>query len=180
MGDGRSLRDACARGLAALLVVTTITASTRAIGAPADIFSSPAPVIGSDPPKATDLKTGDTSVATRTGALEYSYPISVPAGRAGMQPHLALSYSSQGSIYGGIASGWSLSLPMILEDTSQGRLRTRSPEVEIQQGAASAPDDDRFLSTMAGGRTLVKVTELTSAGVGYTYRAQADATYTWT
>ena len=177
MGKRSTWRLAFARGITALLATVTVLEG-RSISAPADVFVGPAPVLGSDPPKAAELKTGDTSVATQTGQLSYGYPIQVPPGRGGMVPHVSLNYSSQAPIYGTIASGWSLSLPAILEDTSQGRLRTRSPEVETQQGVVNAPDDDRFLSTMAGSRPLVKVTEPTSAGVGWTYRAQADSSYT--
>jgi hypothetical protein len=132
-------------------------------------------VIGSDPPKASDIMDGDASVSTQTGALQYSYPIRVPPGRNGMVPHLALSYSSQAPIYGGIAAGWSLSIPEIREDTSQGRLRTNSPEVESTQADPRA--DDRFVSTLAGGRPLIPVTEPTSSGVYKTYRAQNDTSF---
>ena len=177
MGKHSSWRIAFIRGVAALLVMVTVLGG-RSMGSPSDVFSSPAPVVGSDPPKAAELRTGDASVSTQTGQLSYAYPIQVPPGRGGMVPHIALNYSSQAPIYGTIASGWSLSLPAILEDSSQGRLRTRSPEVETQQGVATAPDDDRFISTMAGGRPLIKVTEPSSAGVGWTYRAQNDSSYT--
>ena len=87
-----------------------------------------------------------------------------------------LSYSSHAPIYGGIAAGWSLAIPEIREDTSQGRLRTHSPEVEATQSDPRA--DDRFISTMAGGRPLIAVTEPTSAGVYKTYRAQNDSSFT--
>ena len=129
-------RSAFARGLVWLLSTIALLqlGLGPALGAPGDIFSIPAPVIGSDPPKASDITDGDASVSTQTGALQYSYPIQVPPGRNGMVPHLALSYSSQAPIYGGIAAGWSLSIPEIREDTSQGRLRTHSPEVEAEQG----------------------------------------------
>lgn len=163
-------------GLVALIATVVLFQFGAARGAPGDIFSSPAPVIGSDPPKASDISDGDASVSTQTGAFQYSYPIRVPPGRNGMVPQLALSYSSQAPIYGGIAAGWSLSIPEIREDTSQGRLRTHSPEVEAEQGPA-APEDDRFVSSMAGGRPLIPVTEPTSSGVYKTYRAQNDTSF---
>ena len=47
--------------------------------------------IGSEPPKAADIKEGDASVSTQTGALQYSFPLVVPPGRQGAAPHLALS-----------------------------------------------------------------------------------------
>ncbi len=162
-------------GLVALIATVVLFQFGAARGAPGDIFSIPAPVIGSDPPKASDIADGDASVSTQTGALRYSYPIRVPPGRNGMVPQLALSYSSQAPIYGGLAAGWSLSIPEIREDTSQGRLRTHSPEVE--GGQADPLADDRFVSTMAGGRPLIPVTEPTSSGVYKTYRAQNDTSF---
>ncbi len=49
-----------------------------------------------------------------TGAFTYSFPISMPPGRLGIQPNLALEYNSQNqdnsSIFG---FGWSISLPFI-------------------------------------------------------------------
>src|SRR5690349_9278438 len=118
-----------ARGTAALMVCIAVLQFRSASGAPGDIFSIPAPAIGADPPKATAIKEGDASVSTQTGALQYSYKIDVPPGRNGMAPDLALSYSSQAPTYGGIAAGWSLSVPMISDDLSE-RLRTRSGMVD--------------------------------------------------
>jgi hypothetical protein len=178
IGNARSssgCRRPAARGLAAFLATVTLVQFSPVRGAPADIFSIPAPVIGADPPKAADVKDGDSSVSTQTGALTYSYPIQVPPGRNGMAPQLALSYSSQAPLYGGIAAGWSLSIPEIREDSSQGRLRTHSPETELLQGSA-APADDRFVSSLAGGRPLVPVSEPTSDAY-MVYRAQNDTSF---
>ena len=172
----RGMRStAFVRGMAALVSLTTILQLTPARSSPAEIMSSPAPAIGSDPPKARDVKDGDATVATSTGALNYSYPIQVPPGRNGMAPQLALTYSSQAPIYGGIAAGWSLSIPQILEDTSQGRLRTHAPQVEVAQADPLA--DDRFVSTMAGGRRLIRVTEPTPTGAYGAYRADGDPSF---
>ena len=183
MGNSRaSARVAVTRGFAALMATLVVfSTASRAIGAPADVFSSPAPVAGNDSPKAAELRSGEASVATSTGALQYSFPISVPPGRGGMVPHLSLGYSSQAPIYGTIASGWSLSIPAILEDTSQGRLRTHAPEVEVNQSPLDRLDDDRFISTMAGNRPLVPVklgTEPLGPGAKQSYRAQNDTGFT--
>jgi RHS repeat-associated protein len=147
----------------------------QALSAPGEIFESVAPVIGAEAPKAKDVQDGDVSVATQTGALQYSYPLRVPAGRGGAAPSLSLSYSSQAAVYGGIAAGWSLSIPSIQEDTSQGRLATHSGYYEPLQ--TDSKSDDRFTSSLAGGRPLVKVTEPIATDVYGAYRAQNDTTF---
>jgi hypothetical protein len=101
------------RATALAMALVAVVSIRPAQAAPGDIFSSPAPVINSSPQKAADLHDGDASVSAQTGAFEYSYPIRVPPGRNGQAPSLALSYSSQGGIYGGIAAGWELSIPWI-------------------------------------------------------------------
>ena len=133
---------------------------------PADVTQIPAPMLGADPPKAQPIQDGDSSVSTQTGALQYSYPITVPPGRLGNQPQLALSYSSQAPIYGGIAAGWSLSIPAIQPDTSKGVLVGH-----YMEGLQSDPRaDDAFISTMAGSRVhtdaLTRVGARSGAGGG--------------
>jgi RHS repeat-associated protein len=148
-----------------------------ASAAPADIFQSAAPMPGAGAPKATEVKAGDASVATETGAMQFGFPITVPPGRQGAQPSLSLGYSSQGSIYGGLAAGWSLSIPMIAENTTYGRLRTHYGLAEAQQ--SDPRFDDLFTSSLAGGRILYKVDELAALPAntyGY-YRAQNDSSF---
>ncbi|KKW36577.1 MAG: YD repeat protein, partial [Candidatus Uhrbacteria bacterium GW2011_GWC2_53_7] len=56
------------------------------------------------------LPTADAS----TGALTYSYPFTLPPGRAGMAPDLRLSYNNQSSQdVSFVGHGWSLSVPFI-------------------------------------------------------------------
>jgi hypothetical protein len=140
---------------------------SRAQADPADIFQIGAPAIGTDPPKAASITDGDASVSSQTGALQYGYPIHVPPGRRGMQPHLALGYSSQAPIYGGLASGWSLGIAIITEDTTLGRL--------WRQGSSAGKV---YKSSMTGDRPLIPVTEWASDGAAQQYRAQDDATFT--
>ena len=172
----RSIRSAFIRGLAMFLAVLSVAPARTASAAPADIFSIAAPVIGADPPKANDIKDGDATVSTQTGALSWSYPISLPPARGTMGPGPALSYSSQGPVYGGIAAGfaWNLGIPEIREDTSESRLKTHSLLIELAQGN-SAGDDDRFIGL--GGRRLVKVEEPKGADAYAAYRAQGDDSF---
>lgn len=146
-----------------------------AAGAPGDLTAIPAPMIGSAAPPARPLNAGDASVASETGAFTYAYPIAVPPGRLGMQPALSLEYSSQAPIYGGIAAGWSLDIPEIIRDTSRSLL-----EQDYFDGLSPEPwRREHFVSTMAGGRPLVVVTEPTGlAGDALAaYRAQNDASF---
>ena len=57
--------------------------------------------------------------ANNEGTANLSYPIQVPAGRAGMQPNLSVNYSSAGG-NGWLGVGWDLSMPSITLDTRWG------------------------------------------------------------
>jgi RHS repeat-associated protein len=158
-----------ARALAFVMAIVALVQTSPVRAAPGDIFSVAAPAVGAATPKGADIGDGDASVAMQTGAFTYGYPISVPPGRHGMQPHLSLSYSSQAPIYGTIAAGWSLSIPIITLDTSQGRLVWQLTQ-QLKH----------YQSSMAGGRPLFQNFEPsgTPAGVYLQVRAQNDATFT--
>jgi RHS repeat-associated protein len=98
----------------------------------------------------------------KTGAFSYSFPIDVPPGRLGMQPHVSLGYSSDAPIYGGIASGWSLSVPSIELDTNDGILA----------------GEWRWRSGLAGGERLIETPDPHSSNVSKVYRARYDASGT--
>lgn len=57
--------------------------------------------------------------ANNTGAAKLSYPLVIPAGRKGMQPQLALQYTSGGE-NGWMGAGWNISLPSISVETRWG------------------------------------------------------------
>ena len=57
--------------------------------------------------------------ANNSGTANLSYPIDIPAGRQGMQPSLALTYSSGGG-NGWLGVGWDISIPSITVETRWG------------------------------------------------------------
>ncbi|MFT3697710.1 MAG: RHS repeat-associated core domain-containing protein [Kofleriaceae bacterium] len=136
-----------------------------AYASPGDIFEMAAPVAGAEQPKAAEIHDGDVSVSSQTGALTFSYPITVPPGRNNMRPSIALNYSSQSPIYGGVAAGWSLSIPIITQDTLQGRMVDA-----FNKGKT-------YKSSLAGDRPLVFTPESLGSGVAATYRAQNDSSF---
>tara|TARA_R110002050_G_scaffold11037_1_gene37568 strand:+ start:15046 stop:26178 length:11133 start_codon:yes stop_codon:yes gene_type:complete len=56
---------------------------------------------------------------SRTGEAWISYPLNIPSGRKGMQPNLALTYSSDGGS-SMVGYGWNISIPSIAVDTKWG------------------------------------------------------------
>lgn len=56
---------------------------------------------------------------SRTGEANVSYPLSIPQGRKGLTPPLAMNYSSDGGT-GWLGVGWNLSTPSISIDTRWG------------------------------------------------------------
>ena len=79
--------------------------------------------------------------ASQTGDANLSYPIKIPAGRKGMQPQLALQYSSEGGD-GWIGSGWNLSVPGISIDTKWG-----IPTFGDKNGDGDNTDADEAIET---------------------------------
>ncbi len=148
----------------ALTSVALLVWQMPAGASPGEIFATAAPVqaTGMSNSSATPDPSQSPLVATKMGALEYSYPIRVPAGRQGMEPSLALSYSSLSPIYGTIAAGWSLSIPIVTLDTASGRLA--GPRL--------------FKSSLAGVQRLVPVAETLPAGSDGSFRAQGDTAFT--
>ncbi len=74
--------------------------------------------------------------ANNSGTANLSYPIEIPAGRQGMQPSLALTYSSGGG-NGWLGVGWDISIPSITVETRWGVPRydrDKESEVYVYEG----------------------------------------------
>ena len=74
--------------------------------------------------------------ANNMGTANLSYPIEIPAGRQGMQPNLALTYSSGGG-NGWLGVGWDISIPSITVETRWGVPRydqSKESEVYVYEG----------------------------------------------
>ncbi len=63
--------------------------------------------------------------ANNSGTASLSYQLEIPAGRQGMQPNLALTYSSSGG-NGWLGVGWDISVPSITVETRWGVPRYES------------------------------------------------------
>jgi RHS repeat-associated protein len=87
--------------------------------------------VSNTPNMIRDLKVGDPTsemaliqppTASNDGAVHLHFPIELPPGRNGMQPHLGLEYSSEGG-NGTMGVGWSLPISHIEVDTKFGAPR---------------------------------------------------------
>jgi hypothetical protein len=155
-GVGRMsvLRAVALAGSTVLLLLVISARSTLAY--PGDVVVTAGPVQGPNVVAQTQVRAGTWSVSSRTGAAEYSYPIALPPGRVDMQPFaLGLTYSSLNPIRGDVAAGWSLGLPVIEIDTSEG----------ILAGV-------HFKSSLAGDQRLVEVNEPGADPNVRTFRAE--------
>ena len=97
--------------------VAALAISSSALGAPGDPFSVALAGRDTEPLEGVEA-TGAANVSAQQGSVSYSYTIERQPGRNGMSPHLSLAYSSQGATRGGLAVGWTLSLPSIERDTA--------------------------------------------------------------
>jgi RHS repeat-associated protein len=138
------------------LVLGVVIGAVPALADPRDPFQTSLPGRDFAPPEGQ--RGDDPTLVAETGAASYAIPIDVPPGRLGMQPRLALAYSSSGAIRGGVAVGWSLAVPII----------ERDPD---------APHDGRFRTTL-GGRIQRLVENDRDPGTTRTFRAEVDTDFT--
>ena len=76
-----------------------------------------------------------------------------------MKPALALSYSSNGALRGGVAVGWSLQLPLI----------ERDPDY---------PGEPRYQSSLRGRRDRLVVVDATKPDGSVVHRGEVDDSFT--
>jgi hypothetical protein len=100
---------------------------------------------------------------TPTGAAQYTIPIAVPPGTAGMAPNLSLVYNSQGG-NGLLGVGWSLSGLSAI---------TRCPKTLIQDGVKTGVNLDANDVYCLDGRRLVAISGTYGAN-GTQYRTERD------
>ncbi len=126
----------------------------HAFGAPSDPFATA--TRDAKPPEGLRAP-GDSRVSEQVGTASYQIAIDVPAGRGGMQPALALTYSSAGALRGGLAVGWSLDLPRI----------ERDPDF---------PNENRYRTTLSGSSGKL-IANTQDPGSGERYRAEVDGEF---
>src|SRR5436189_1061589 len=61
------------------------------------------------------------SVNTFSGSATSTYPISVPPGRAAVQPDIVIGYNSASSADGFLGRGWDIPFPFIQRSTRYGQ-----------------------------------------------------------
>ncbi|MER7819274.1 RHS repeat-associated core domain-containing protein [Streptomyces sp. NPDC096153] len=120
-------------------------------------------------PGSVDLP-GGAGEAGPKGDYEYSLVIVAPPGRKGKGPKLSLDYSSAGNVHGGIAAGWSLSVPSISVDPLAGTVRN------AWANGGTAQNPRNFVGP--NGEPLVKDDTLPVASGGVGYRELNDSSFT--
>jgi RHS repeat-associated protein len=125
--------------------------------------AAPEPMVGTLPT--------DVSVDNK-GSANVSIPLQIPAGRAGLQPNLALTYNSQ-SGNGPLGIGWSVSTGFPQSITRGRSILARDGEI---RGVAFDNTKDKFY---LDGKRLICVSG-TYGAPGSTYRTEVDSFITIT
>lgn len=142
---------------------------------------------------ATGIRMIQPPTANRKGSANVNYPLWVPAGRAGLSPQLAVSYSSDGGS-GWVGHGWSIAIPTIEIDTRLGVPRfdgTMETEGYLFNGEAlfkeggkrpNRSDNDGHIDTRPTGSNVEThfFTKTVSSYSEIVRHGSSPATYYWT
>jgi RHS repeat-associated protein len=145
---------------AAVAIALLVALAPPAAAAPSDPFFAALPARDTQAPDALSVADSDGSVDASTGSAAYKIPIVVPPGRKEMAPSLALSYSSQRPLRGGIAVGWELDIGSIEKDP------------EVLDGTAYRVDWNGI------SERLIAVSGDPWTSFTQTFRARRDASFT--
>jgi hypothetical protein len=140
-----------ARAVAVVVALISLLHASFARSAPRSVYNGSTLAHASNTPNAVGAA---DMVSQQTGTFTYAFPIETPPGRMGLEPSLALSYRSDGAIYGGLAAGWSLDVPSIaLMDSVQGGF------LEIKGGSSAL--ESTYQLRLQTYRSVVENTPLT-------------------
>ncbi|HOM11560.1 MAG TPA: SpvB/TcaC N-terminal domain-containing protein, partial [Spirochaetota bacterium] len=114
-----------------------------------------------NPNSIKDIKAGDPvsgmqliqpPQVSNTGDAGIRFPITIPKGRAGMQPQLELTYSQQGGS-GPLGLGWNMRISSISIDTKWGAARYDGTDVYSLDGSQLVPVDNggNYRTRIEGG-----------------------------
>ena len=120
---------------------------------------------------------GAGNVEEGSGDFTYSYPIKVPPGRKGMQPSVALQYRSSGAIYGTVAQGWNLPIPVIQVDTSSSQIGRQDAPVFTANGVRLV--DVTYFETLPSGAIAAYRAEHDNNQARYFRMNHTTVAYAW-
>ncbi|MEW6527694.1 MAG: toxin TcdB middle/N-terminal domain-containing protein, partial [Spirochaetota bacterium] len=142
------------------LVVAQSTHFTDFINATLSVPEHPEALMF-NPNSIKDIKAGDPVAGmqliqppqvSNTGDAGVRFPITIPKGRAGMQPQLELTYSQQGGS-GPFGLGWNMRISSISIDTKWGAARYDGTDVYVLDGSQLVPVDNNgnYRTRIEGG-----------------------------
>lgn len=133
-----------------------------------------------DPTEALDLI--QPPKADVDGAASLAYPLTIPPGRAGVQPDLALTYDSSGGS-GWVGTGWDLSVGAVTVDTEFGApryLEEKESETYSLDGARLFPNAIRTtLDARKPGPRSDWVRQIETEYELITRHGNSPSTYCW-
>jgi RHS repeat-associated protein len=156
-------------------VASPAHAAAGADAGPSDPFTGASVSFDEPPAYAKNYNLGDWGVTEQRGAATYTFPIVVPPGRDGMAPDLALRYSSDSALRGGLAVGWRLDVPSVTRDRSLGHEATSGT---CDRSRGQEAESFYQVSMRGASGRLVEVPDLAPQPGGCAYRVGVDGSFT--